>query len=312
MSNNIAALYQQNKIEGWLGEEVARKEWDLLKASTSFREFPKNLISSSRRMMLYEVCRKLLGQDTKNYAQEIGDCVSFGAKNAIEYLMACERLLKGDLEKWRPVFPPYLYGTGRIYIGGGQLGNGDGSLGSWMAEAVVKYGVLCSDEPNVPSYAGSVAKAWGGRSGKNYLDQFKPTAEKHPVRSAAKINNWEELVAAICNGYPCTVASNQGFDMEAGSDGFHDARGNWAHQMCIVGIDDEYTEPYAIILNSWGDAHGRLKDFNTGETLPVGVLRVRKRTIQNMINAGETFAFSNFEGFPDQEAKLNKELFKLI
>jgi hypothetical protein len=79
---------------------------------------------------------------------------------------------------------------------------------------------------------------------------------------------------------------------------------------CIVGVDDESTDPYAIILNSWGDAHGRLKDFNTNEDLPIGVLRVRKRTIQNIINAGETFAYSNFEGFPEQP--IEKELFKLI
>lgn len=309
--SNIANLYNSG-LNGWAGPELAKSEWNLLKSSSSFKPFPKTFASASRRMMLFEVTRKVLGQDTKNYAQEIGDCVAFGAKNAVEYLICCERLLKGDFEKFRSVFPPYLYGTGRIYIGGGQLGNGDGSLGSWMADAIVKYGVLASDEPNVPAYTGSVSKAWGGRSGKSYLDKFKSIGEAHPVQSAAKINSWDDLVNAICNGYPCTVASEQGFQMEAGGDGFHDASGNWAHQMCIIGVDDEASEPYAIILNSWGDAHGRLKDFKTGEPLPVGVLRVRKRTIESMIRAGETFAYSNFEGFPDQEVKLTKELFKLI
>lgn len=312
--SNIAKLYQTNQLGGWLGAEVARDEWNLIKDNGSFRNFPKNLgTTASRRMMLYEVTRKLLGKDTENYPQEIGDCVSFGAKNAVEYLMACERLIKGDFEKWRPVFPPYLYGTGRVYIGRGQLGNEDGSLGSWMADAIVKYGVLCADEPNVPRYAGNVAKAWGARNGDTYLNKWKPIAEIHPVRSAAKINNWNELVAAICNGYPCTVASMQGFQMEAGSDGFHDPSGQWPHQMCFIGVDDEAPEPYAILLNSWGDAHGRLKDLKTGENLPVGTLRIKKRVAEYMIQSGgETFAFSNFDGFPDQDAKLQKELFKLI
>jgi hypothetical protein len=308
---SIASLYQSNQVNGWLGEEVAKDQWNLLKSSPTFKQFPR-FSGESKRMMLFEVTRKVLGGDTKNYAQEIGDCVSFGAKNAIEYLMCCERLLKGDLEKFRPVFPPYLYGTGRVYVGRGQLGNEDGSLGSWMAEAVVKYGVLCADEEGVPAYAGSVAKAWGGRSGKTYLDKWKPVGEVHPVKSAAQVRTWSELCDAICNGYPCTVASNQGFEMEAGSDGFHDPRGQWAHQMCIIGVDNEYRDPYAIILNSWGDAHGTLKDFNTGENLPIGTLRVRKRVIESMLSYGETFAYSNFEGFEDQEALLSKELFKLI
>jgi len=235
-------------------------------------------------------------------------CVSFGAKNAIEYLQCCEILMKGDREKFRPVFPPYLYGTGRVFAGGGRLDGEDGSLGSWMADAVITHGVLASDEPNVPQYDGRVAKKWGDTPGPP--NEFILIGKEHPVKSAAKINSWEELVTAICNGYPCTVASNQGFEMEAGADGFNEASGQWGHQMCITGIDDEYTQPYCIILNSWGDAHGRMKDFNSKEDLPIGVLRAKKNIIQRMISSGEVFAYSNFQGFPTQE--IAKELFKLI
>jgi hypothetical protein len=127
---SIIEKYLSGQHRGWLGLEVAKKEWDLLKTSSTFRPLSLGPVRGSRRMMLHEVVRKVLGKDTENYPQEIGDCVSFGAKNAIEYLMCCERLLKGDAEKFRPVFAPYLYRTGRIYVGGGQLGNGDGSLGS--------------------------------------------------------------------------------------------------------------------------------------------------------------------------------------
>lgn len=309
---SISELYTAGNFKGWAGEELAKEQWDLLKSGSAFRKFSLSVPRGSRRMMLHEVVRKVLGQDTPNYPQEIGDCVSFGAKNAIEYLICAEKLLKGDLGKFRYIFPPYLYGTGRVYVGRGQLGNEDGSLGSWMAEAVVKYGVLAADHDNVPKYSGDVAKNWGARNGAQYLDKFKPTAQEHPVRSAAKINSWDELVAAICNGYPCTVASGQGFDMEASSDGFHAPRGEWAHQMVITGVDDEVSDSYGLLLNSWGDAHGTIYDFLTKEKLPVGTLRVRKRTLEYMIRSGEVFAFSNFEDFEDQNAKLEKELFKLI
>lgn len=307
---NISLKYKKGLVNGWGGPILAAQAWNLLRGESYIFDGLPIMTSPYRgkRMMLFDVTRKVLGKDTLNYPQEIGDCVSFGAKNATEYLQCCEILMKGDREKFRPVFPPYLYGTGRVFIGRGQLDGEDGSLGSWMADAVIKYGVLASDESNVPQYEGRVAKKWGDTPGPP--DEFVNIGKTHPIKSAARINNWEELVTAICNGYPCTVASNQGFEMEAGNDGFHDASGQWGHQMCIVGVDDEYSQPYAIIVNSWGDAHGRLKDFNTNEELPIGVLRAKKNIIQRMINSGEVFAYSNFLGFPTQA--IDKELFKLI
>lgn len=309
---NIAQQYYSGNILGW-DRNLAKEAFKIVGSVDGIYEtLPDNLIKAAagRKAFLYRVVRSLLGKDTRNYPQEIGDCVSFGAKNAIEYLICCEKLMAGDRELFRSIFPPYLYGTGRVQIGGGRLGNSDGSLGSWMAEAVIKYGAIASDEEGVPNYAGSVAKTWGRNPGppKKFLD----IGVKHPVKSAAKINSWEELVAAIVNGYPCTVASNQGFRMEPNSQGYHDASGSWAHQMCIMGVDDEHSDPYALIVNSWGDVHGHLTDFtDTNEKLPVGVIRAKKRTIENMIRSGgETFAFSNFDGFPEQD--LDEALFKIV
>jgi hypothetical protein len=98
--------------------------------------------------------------------------------------------------------------------------------------------------------------------------------------------------------------------MEAGSDGFHSPHGSWAHQMCIMGVDDSYKTPYALILNSWGDVHGHLKDFDTQEDLPVGVLRVRSDTIERMIKQDDTFAFSHLDWFQDQA--IPDDIFHLI
>lgn len=310
--SNIVQAYHNRIVEGWAGEKLAKEAWNMLKGSSSFKDMKHLLVGrpvgEKRKMFLYQVVRKVLGKDTLNYPQEIGDCVSFGAKNASEYLECCEIFMKGDLEKFRNVFPPYFYGTGRVFIGNGSLGNSDGSLGSWQAEAVIKYGVLASDETGVPKYAGSVAKKWGYNPGPP--KEFVELAKIHPIKSAAKINSWDELVAAICNGYVCTVASDQGFTMEPRSDGFHAGSGSWAHQMCIMGVDETYTEDYALILNSWGDVHGHLKDFQTNEDLPVGVIRARRKVIENMIRAGECFAYSQFEGFPEQP--IDKKLFKMI
>lgn len=327
----LAKDYEKGNLIGWgemLQPGIAKEQFNLLRGSFK----PLNILGQTRategrKMFLWQVVREVLGRDTENYRQEIGDCVSFGAKNATEYVTCCQifglaaREAKGDQGqfkellsqgriKFKPVFPPWYYGTGRVYVGGGRLGNSDGSLGSWMADAVMKYGTLFSDHEGVPRYAGQIAKAWGDPNPSNDLDNWKDIAKDFLVRSAAPIRSWDELVAAIVNGYPCTVASNIGYSMTAGQNGFHAQTANWAHQMCIVGIDDEYSQPYAAILNSWGDVHGRLKDFHDGHDWPIGIIRARRQDIEKMIRAQEVFAWSQFDGFPEQ--LLDKALFKLI
>jgi hypothetical protein len=283
---------------GWVGRDEANREWDRLASS-----FPSFFISQQSRATagqtarLWDIVRKVRGADTPNVPQQSGDCVAFGAKNAIEYL-ACVEILRGDPETFRPVFPPYLYATGRVLVGGGRLAGRAGSLGSWMAKAVVKHGVLRSDLPGVPAYSGRVADRWGDGDG---FRAFLEEGRRHPVCSAARIDDWKDLVAAVVNGYPCTLASNAGFTMKAGHDGFHHRRGTWPHQMCVVAVCDDALRPWAGVLNSWGDVHGRLIDFETGDSWPTGTLRIRREAIESMLRTGECFAWSQFDGFPQQE-----------
>ncbi len=322
----IAADYANGSLVGWLGThhpELLRSEFELLQAGfVPFAIRQQSRSYAGKKHFLHKVVRAVLGKDTPNYPQQIGDCVSFGAKNGGEYLTcteiagqaaAQEEMSPRDFVaarrlKWRPIFPPYYYGTGRVYVGGGQMGYSDGSTGSWMAEAVQKYGTLFADEPEVPAYSGRIAKQWG--SSRAPLDRWKPTASKYLVRSAALVKTWEDLVAALANGYPCPTASNVGYDMEPAHDGFHRQRGSWSHQMCFIGADDNDRDPYALILNNWGDVHGHLKDFDSDEMLPVGTLRVRKADALKHLRAGETFAYSQFDGFPEQD--LERALFLLL
>lgn len=327
MSENyeIAKLFAKGEIKGWAEVEnpgLVKEQFNLL--GGSFRNF--QIVGQSRatnggKMFLHQVVRKVLGEDTVNYPQQVGDCVAHGAKNATEYL-TCAQIVQVATQqtevstadfiqsariKWRPVFPPYYYGTGRVYVGGNRL-RGDGSLGSWQAKAVMEYGTLFSDHDGVPKYSGSVARDFGRN--KSSLDRWLDVAKEFPVKTTALIRRWEDFVAAIVNGYPITLASNVGFTMGPQADGFHRRSGSWAHQMCGVGVDDNSRDPYALILNSWGNVHGQLKDFETGENLPVGVLRVRRADVERILNAGDSYAFSQFEGFPEQ--KLDKALFMLV
>lgn len=83
--------------------------------------------------------------------------------------------------------------------------------------------------------------------------------------------------------------------------------------MTLIGFEDHAQYGfYFIILNSWGDVHGQLKDFTTGADLPVGVLRVKASTVDRMLAMEDSFAFSQYDGYPDQAATLDKILFDLV
>ncbi len=172
------------------------------------------------------------------------NCVSFGAKNAVEYVQMYP-LANGERIVWKRVFPPYLYGCGRVFIGKGQIGaNEDGSLGVWQAKAVMEYGVIPIDAPNCPPYSGNVAKQWGGSGPPK---DFVPVGKEHLIKSAASVKSWNDVLTALTNGYPVTIASNVGFDMEAQRDGFHHNTTSWGHQMCATPYSlTSYVKPRCI------------------------------------------------------------------
>jgi hypothetical protein len=154
------------------------------------------------------------------------------------------------------------------------------------------------DEPGVPPYTGALARLWGKNPGppSKYVD----IAKQFLVRSAAKVTTADEVRDAICNGFTVTIASNWGGTMRPPTvDGrlVNKRSTSWAHQMCVIAYDGKTgREPYFYILNSWGeDAHGRPPDDS-----PPGGFWVRKTDMEYIVRQGDSFAISNFEGFPDR------------
>ncbi len=323
--NQIARDYARDMIRGWEDTNqpgLAKRQFNLLGDSfTPFGIAGQTRVYTGRKTFLFDVVKSVLGHYTPVYVQQVGDCVSWGMKNAIEYLTCCQiaglaasqtEMSFGDFIaaarlKWRPLFAPYYYGTGRVYIGNNSL-RGDGSLGSWMIEAVKRFGSLFADQSGVPEYSAEIARLFG--RDKASLDKWLDIADDYPVKSSARITTWEQYCQAIHNGYPVTMASNIGYSMEPGRDGFHVQNAAWSHQMCGVGADETWSAQYGIILNQWGDVHGELKDFQTGEALPPGIIRAKRADIEKHLKYGECYAPSGFEGYPEQ--RLDKALFLLL
>jgi hypothetical protein len=253
--------------------------------------------TAGQRVVLWDYARKVNGgEHLPTFRQEVGDCVSMGAANAINYLACMEIVRLGDRERFRPSYQPYLYGTGRVFIGKGRI-NGDGSVGIWQADAVRQYGTLPADEAGVPPYSGAIARKWGKRPGPP--EQFVKLAEPHCLQTTALVTSYDQVRDALANGYPVTVASMQGFRMQPVVDrGKHWGKpaGQWAHQMCFIGIDDDPARPGAYCLNSWGaSAHGQPAD-----DAPPGGFWVDADVVHRMVRQKDSFGFSQLSGFPEQ------------
>jgi hypothetical protein len=163
---------------------------------------------------------------------------------------------------------------------------------------VQTYGVLDAQYEGVPEYSGRVAKTWGRRGPP---EEFIEHAKQFCVKTVAPVRSAAEVRDAVCNGYPVTIASNWGGRMQPRVvDGrlVNERSGTWNHQMCIIGYDGETgSEPYYYVLNSWGAAaHGTPPD-----DAPPGGFWIRTKDVEYIVKQGDSFAFSDFDGFPAQE-----------
>ncbi len=254
---------------------------------------------AGQRVVLWDFARKVYGgKHLPTFRQEIGDCVSMGAANVVNYLQCMQIIREGKNQIYHPAYQPYIYGISRIQIGGGRLGGGDGSVGAWAAEGMKKYGVLRADFPGVAPYSGSVAKKWGARPGPP--SSFIAEAKQYLVKTYSQVNSYEDVIEALYNGYPVTVASNRGFQMAPRVDkgkSWGSPSGSWAHQMCFPGFDDDSRRPGCYLLNSWGaSAHGTPAD-----DAPPGGFWIDADVVTAMCRQDDSFAFSQFDGFPGQE-----------
>ena len=111
------------------------------------------------------------------------------------------------------------------------------------------------------------------------------------------ITTYGELEDALANGYPVTVCSDQGFTLERDAQGFCLPQGTWAHCMLIVGVRAD-ERPGACIFQSWGN------------TVPSGPLALDqppnsfwadRAVVEHMLGMQDSWALSNFEGYPEQD-----------
>lgn len=294
-----------------LGLDRHKVRPDSIEGKTVFKDFPEYKTAFGTVWNIRQKSETV--EDTYVYCLEVEDdhsflangvavhnCVAHGAAYAVDAVKAVDIYLKKDFETWvAQTATEDIYAGSRVQIGGGRLGNGDGSIGAWAARYVNEYGALARQKygsVDLSKYSGSRARSWG-RANAGVPAALIPYAKKHPILTVSQVTNYEQCRDLIANGYAITIASNQGFSSARDSEGFARPQGSWAHQMSILAVDDEYKRPGVLVQNSWGIWNGGPKRHDQ----PDGSFWVDADEIERRIlSQGDSWAFSGYEGFQPQ------------
>lgn len=234
--------------------------------------------------------------------QKTGSCVGAGGGNAIATLAFIEVVRLSDPEQ--ALIPFWLLPYGRSRFLGGMRGPGEGSNGSFFAEAMLKDGVVQANIPELPqpspddgmlTWGSSAEMKWsdGGAVSSTWLDQSR----KHLVKSAAKLSSADQVRDAIRNGFPVTCASMYAHRPSVtGTPAvlLGTKSGSWSHQMSIQAwwLHPSLGDIFWL-QNQWGgSAHG----IDPAGGPPGGVWI--KKADMDWICRDEVYAFSQFAGFP--------------
>lgn len=241
--------------------------------------------------------------------QDIGDCTSFATSYCINVLRAIDSVKRGSKYITDTATEP-LYASSRVEIGKGRLGNDDGSMGAWIAEAARVYGSLLRQKygnHDFTKYSGSKARELGA-PGRGIPDELEPESRLHPVNTISLVTSYYDAIDALFNGYPINVCSNFGFTRNVDrnglcirdKDGFLAPGGTWAHSMAVLGFDDNPQRPGVLIVNSWGYDKDWIKGPNR-KNAPEGSFWVEADVFEKMLAQHDSFSYSNYVGYPPQK-----------
>lgn len=217
-------------------------------------------------------------------AQERGDCVSHGAKNASLITMCCD-IVSGlpDEKTGKPEQPPEVSEEG---IRNGVLSseafywhrgyNGDG----WMCAAAANVATKKSGlfvRKNYPElgvdltkYSGRNAGLYGSRAPGA---EIQKVGSEHLIHAATEVTTFESRRDFAYNGFGLIDCGGEGYSDRRDENGVSVQSGSWAHSMCEIGVDDrdvikqKYGQPLVLIMNSWGNWNSGGRDIYQSSAL---------------------------------------------
>lgn len=295
---------------GWHNDPNAVEETIKRSKFPVFAKTPAGEVATAElpdKVFLWDIAKESIGRYIPTRDQkQVGSCVAFGGILAVEYLQVVQRYaaIKAGIPppEFKDLSQEYSYGVSRVQIGKGVLRGDDGSTGSWMAEAVNKYGVVARgvyfNKFDLSEYNEATCRKYGDNGPPSELIA---EGKLHLVKSYSPIRTTDELQHALASLYPVTVASNIGFGNSSRQwvrdrDGVLQESGSWGHMMCFTGYHKHPTRGLLFaITNSWGISWCR-GDKGAGDP-PDGTFYVTEKTAQRMLNQGDSWSYSNLDDF---------------
>jgi hypothetical protein len=285
-------MSQYRDFCGWRGIDAVQKS--CASGFGALRLLAPHLFGAaapSQPVLLYKAWVDALGSFPSYPAQQIGDCVSFGHAHGND-LLQCIEIGLGQPIAYQETDTEFIYGASRHV--GGILGTADGSYGAAAVKAMTTIGMVSRAMVGLDgAYSGVRAKAWGMMGPPPLLEA---EAGAFKLGSAAQVSNWDDLVAAITNGYPVTICCDQGFELTRDQDGFCAVSGTWGHCMVIAGV--RFDRPGACILQSWGPG---VPSGPTALGQPDWSFWIDQSVVEAILNEGDSWALSKAPAFKARE-----------
>lgn len=207
-------------------------------------------------------------------AQERGDCVSHGQRNANLLALVGDIVsgvadeADGELEG-----PPEnvaeagkrdgIFSTEVIYWhrrhGGDGWSCGESAKVSQTEAALVVRRNYPDIGVDLSQYSGRNAGLYGSRTPPENIGKV---IGQNLVRSVARINSFEGLRDALAQGCGVQTCGSEGFSSQRDENGFSQRQGSWSHSYADVAVDERpeiikrYGEPLVGSINSWANWNG--------------------------------------------------------
>ena len=232
-------------------------------------------------------------------AQQRGDCVSWGQKNA-NLVTMCGDVLGGKPDEvtgiieGAPEVPEAgitngALSTEAIYWYRGY--NGDGWSCQTSARVSITKGALWPRKPypelgiDLTKYSGGLAGKYGSQPPPS---EFTTTGQKNLIRTATDLNGFEQVRDFSNNCYGINSCGGEGFSSQRDENGVSRRQGSWSHSMAVIGADDRpevkaiYGEPLVLIQNSHGKFNsGPRRILGTTIDIPEGSFWARWSDVRN-------------------------------
>lgn len=273
-------------------------------------------LDDKKEVFLYENFRQVVKADPPKGPQGIGDCVSWGWSNLINYIAAMQiwqqlksqGLLNAEtpedhlvrnaiIEEYQETATEAMYALARVEIGGQRGSYEDGAVGAWAAKAATDFGTISRKALIKAGLSGPYdknrAKDWGA---KGLPDNLEPIAKTHLIKTTSLITDFDQAGSAVQNGYPVAICSNRGFTMTRDNQGFCAPSGVWNHCMLIVGV--RFDRPGCCISQSWG---ANTPQGPTDKNQPDNTFWADASVINYILKQQDSFTASQFMGYQAQD-----------